>query len=192
MPMRSTPAVGFTPRDIAFREQRPRTTSVGLLRTTSVCSGRGRFIAAAQVRYHGASRAAPLRRGSVELHQIKRGKDTVDRVAWLAFFALMPPLWVSGVWLFARSGLTRRRKILWALFLLGVGAAVGWFLPLASIRNRFLVLLALLQRSLSSTSSSQSQTVPSYSGFGPAPLRSARCSRLLRSPGWHSRYRDTH
>ena len=80
----------------------------------------------------------------MELHQIKRGKDTVDRVAWLAFFALMPPLWVSGVWLFARSGLTRRRKILWALFLLGVGAAVGWFLPLASIRNRFLVLLALL------------------------------------------------
>jgi len=56
----------------------------------------------------------------------------------------MPLLWTSGVWLFARSGLTARKKALWALFLIALGVAVGLLLPLAAIRNRFLVLLALL------------------------------------------------
>ena len=68
----------------------------------------------------------------------------LDRLAWFAFFGLMPLLWTSGVWLFMRSGLTALKKALWALFLVGVGVTVGLLLPLAAIRNRFLVLLALL------------------------------------------------
>ena len=50
----------------------------------------------------------------------------------------------SGVWLFAHSGLIARKKAIWGLFLVGVGVAVGLLLPLTAIRNRFLVLLALL------------------------------------------------
>jgi hypothetical protein len=68
----------------------------------------------------------------------------IDRAAWFVFFGLLPPLWVSGVRLFARSGLTPRRKALWAVFLAVVGAAIGLLLPLVAIRNRFLVLLVLL------------------------------------------------
>lgn len=68
----------------------------------------------------------------------------LDRAAWFAFFGLMPLLWASGVWLFVHSALTSRKKVLWALFLVGVGVAVGLLLPLTAIRNRFLLLLALL------------------------------------------------
>ena len=67
-----------------------------------------------------------------------------DRVAWIAFFGLMPPLWVSGVWLFVHSGLRPSRKAFWSLFLVAVGVAIGLLLPLVAIRNRFLVLLLLL------------------------------------------------
>ncbi len=70
--------------------------------------------------------------------------NVLDRAAWVAFIGLMPPLWASGVWLFARSGLTRRKKFVWTMLLVGVGAAIGFLLPLAAIRNRFLVLLLLL------------------------------------------------
>lgn len=75
---------------------------------------------------------------------IRLGNNVLDRVAWFAFFGLMPLLWASGVWLFAHSGLTPRKKALWALFLVALGFAVGLLLPLVAIRNRFLVLLALL------------------------------------------------
>ena len=68
----------------------------------------------------------------------------LDRAAWFAFFGLVPLLWASGVWLFAHSGLTPRKKTLWVLFLVALGGAIGLLLPLAAIRNRFLVLLALL------------------------------------------------
>lgn len=68
----------------------------------------------------------------------------LDRAAWFVFYGLLPVLWASGVWLFARSGLTPRKKALWATFLVIIGAAIGWLLPLVAIRNRFLVLLMLL------------------------------------------------
>jgi hypothetical protein len=78
------------------------------------------------------------------LQEISWGKHTLDRATWVVFFGIMPPLWATGVWLFAHSGLTRRKKVLWALFLISVGVAVGFLLPLAAIRNRFLILFALL------------------------------------------------
>jgi len=68
----------------------------------------------------------------------------LDRVAWIAFFGLVPLLWASGVWLFMHSSLRSSRKALWSLFLVALGAAIGSFLPLVAIRNRILVLLALL------------------------------------------------
>ena len=68
----------------------------------------------------------------------------LDRAAWLVFFGLTPILWASGVWLFIRSSLPRRKKIGWALFLVACGIAIGLILPLPGIRNRFLVLIAAL------------------------------------------------
>ncbi len=68
----------------------------------------------------------------------------LDRAAWVAFLVILPPLWASGVWLFARSALSPRHKLLWTLFLLAVGAGIGLLLPLAGIRNRFFLLLAVL------------------------------------------------
>jgi len=68
----------------------------------------------------------------------------LDRAAWFVFFGLIPPLWASGVWLFSHSGLAPRKKALWAVFLAALGVAVGLLLPLVAIRNRFIVLLALL------------------------------------------------
>lgn len=71
-------------------------------------------------------------------------RPLLDRAAWLAFFALTPILWASGVWLFIRSTLPRPKKIGWAVFLVACGIAIGLVLPLPGIRNRFLVLLAAL------------------------------------------------
>ncbi len=68
----------------------------------------------------------------------------LERVAWFAFLGLVPVLWVSGLRLFLRTGLTRRRKAIWTLVLVGVGAAIGAVVPLAGIRNRFFAVLALL------------------------------------------------
>jgi hypothetical protein len=68
----------------------------------------------------------------------------LDRVAWFAFVVLVPVLWIGGLRLFLRSGLTRRRKVIWTLVLVGVGAAIGAMLPLAGIRDRFFVVLVLL------------------------------------------------
>ncbi len=68
----------------------------------------------------------------------------VDRVAWFVFVCLIVPLWVSGVTLFVHSGLRIRKKVLWSVFLVAVGIAIGVLLPLAGIRNRFFLLLALL------------------------------------------------
>ncbi len=68
----------------------------------------------------------------------------LENLAWVAFFALVSLLWVSGARLFARSALTRGRKIVWTLLLLGIGGVIGFLLPLHGIRDRFLIVLALL------------------------------------------------
>ncbi len=65
----------------------------------------------------------------------------LDVVAWVVFLGLSFILWASGVVLFLRSSLSLLRKTGWTLFLLSVGAAIGYMLPLPAIRNRFLVLL---------------------------------------------------
>jgi hypothetical protein len=68
----------------------------------------------------------------------------LDTVAWVVFLGVGPVLWVSGMRLFVHSGLSRSKKIGWVLLLVAVGAAIGWFLPLPAIRNRFLALLIAL------------------------------------------------
>ena len=68
----------------------------------------------------------------------------IDAVAWAVFFGLGPILWASGIFLFVKSELSPAKKIVWSLFLVAVGAAVGMLLPLVAIRNKFLLLLAVL------------------------------------------------
>jgi hypothetical protein len=68
----------------------------------------------------------------------------LDVVAWGIFLGLGPVLWVSGLWLFLSSSLSRPRKTAWATFLVSLGVLVGYLLPLPSIRNRFLALLMAL------------------------------------------------
>jgi hypothetical protein len=68
----------------------------------------------------------------------------LDFLAWGIFLGLGPVLWASGLWLFLLSSLSRPRKIAWAVFLVSLGIAVGYVLPLPSIRNRFLLLLVAL------------------------------------------------
>lgn len=68
----------------------------------------------------------------------------LDRAAWVAFLAFAPVLWATGIWLFVHSGLAPRKQIVWSLALVCVGVAIGFVLPLPSIRNRFLVLVVAL------------------------------------------------
>jgi hypothetical protein len=68
----------------------------------------------------------------------------VDALAWGIFFGVGPILWASGILLFVTSSLPPAKKVAWAAFLVAVGAAIGFFLPLVSIRNRFLLLIASL------------------------------------------------
>jgi hypothetical protein len=63
---------------------------------------------------------------------------------WAVFLAIGPILWVAGTRLFLRSGLTRGKKIAWAVFLVLLGGGVGLWMPLSAIRSRFLVLLVVL------------------------------------------------
>jgi hypothetical protein len=67
--------------------------------------------------------------------------EVLDLLAWAVFLGIGPILWASGVVLFLRSALSRLRKTGWTLFLVSVGIAIGYVLPLPGIRNRFLVLL---------------------------------------------------
>jgi hypothetical protein len=68
----------------------------------------------------------------------------VNALAWAVFFGAVPVLWASGIILFVRSEMPRAKKIGWALFLVTVGVAVGSLLPLSAIRNRLLLVLAVL------------------------------------------------
>jgi hypothetical protein len=68
----------------------------------------------------------------------------VDAFARVVFFGVGPVLWVSGILLFVKSDLSPAKKVAWAVLLVAAGAAIGSFLPLSSIRNRFLLLLAVL------------------------------------------------
>jgi hypothetical protein len=73
-----------------------------------------------------------------------RGREVLDRGAWIAFLGLIPPLWASVLWPFVHSGPGRRTKAVWSLFLVALGFAIGLLFPLSGIRHRALVLLALL------------------------------------------------
>ena len=68
----------------------------------------------------------------------------LDIAAWAAFTILLPILWLSGVRLFLRSGLTRRKRILWSVTLVALGVVAGFVLSLSGIRDRFLLLLVAL------------------------------------------------
>lgn len=68
----------------------------------------------------------------------------LDVFGWLLFFGAGLLLWASGILLFARSNLSPAKKVGWTAFLVAAGVAIGSLLPLTSIRNRFLLLLAVL------------------------------------------------
>jgi hypothetical protein len=68
----------------------------------------------------------------------------LDVFGWLLFFGAGLLLWASGVFLFARSNLSPAKKVGWTTFLVAAGVAIGFFLPLVSIRNRFVLLIAAL------------------------------------------------
>jgi hypothetical protein len=69
---------------------------------------------------------------------------SMDRMAWVAFFTIVPLLWANGVRLFVGSALPAPRKAAWSVLLVLIGVAVGALLPLAGIRNRFALLLLAL------------------------------------------------
>lgn len=71
-------------------------------------------------------------------------REVLDAFAWVVFIGLVPTLWLSGVRLFVNSTLTRRRKVVWSTVLVSVGLAIGFLLPLTSIRNKCLLLIAVL------------------------------------------------
>jgi hypothetical protein len=50
-------------------------------------------------------------------------------------------LWVLGLQLFLRSGLSAQHRVIWTAVLVLAGAAIGMLLPAASIRHKFILLL---------------------------------------------------
>jgi len=68
----------------------------------------------------------------------------LNTFAWVIFFGFGPLLWMSGLRLFLESPLSRPKKIGWSVMLIVLGVAIGGVLPLAAIRNRFLLLAAAL------------------------------------------------
>jgi hypothetical protein len=68
----------------------------------------------------------------------------LEVLAWAVFFGAGIILWASGLLLFASSRLSPAKKIAWSGFLVVVGAVIGFLLPLVAIRNRFLLLVAVL------------------------------------------------
>ncbi len=55
-------------------------------------------------------------------------------------FVAAAGLWLSGLRLFLRAHLSRRRKVLWSGFLLCVGIVIGCLLPQAAILEKFLII----------------------------------------------------
>jgi len=68
----------------------------------------------------------------------------LDYGAWVVFWCLLPLLWVNGMQLFRRSSLPAAKKVAWSLFLVSVGVAIGVLLPMRGIRDRFLIVVALI------------------------------------------------
>ena len=62
----------------------------------------------------------------------------------LAILLAASVLWVTGLRIFLRSGLSRRRKTTWSAFLVLVGLGIGVVLPLRQVWNKFLLVLAIL------------------------------------------------
>lgn len=53
-------------------------------------------------------------------------------------------LWLSGLRLFVRTELSRRRKLVWTACLVATGGVVGLLLSRSQVWEKFLLLLALL------------------------------------------------
>jgi hypothetical protein len=70
--------------------------------------------------------------------------EVFEFAAWAAFLVIGTLLWLAGIRLFLNSKISRRKKILWPLFLVSLGLGIGSLLPLASIRNKCLLLFAVL------------------------------------------------
>ncbi|MBI1743459.1 hypothetical protein HYR54_10405 [Candidatus Acetothermia bacterium] len=68
----------------------------------------------------------------------------LETVESLLFFGVGPILWVSGLWLFVHSSLSRRRKVIWTIVLIGVGAVIGLVLPFSAIRNKYALMLLVM------------------------------------------------
>ena len=68
----------------------------------------------------------------------------LETVESLLFFGVGPILWASGFWLFVHSGLSRRRKVLWTIALIVVGAVIGLVLPVNAIRDKYALTLLVL------------------------------------------------
>lgn len=53
-------------------------------------------------------------------------------------------LWLSGLRLFLRAELSRRRRLVWTACLVGTGGVIGVLLSRPQVWEKFLILLALL------------------------------------------------
>jgi hypothetical protein len=68
----------------------------------------------------------------------------LEQLARVAFVIGATLLWFAGLQLILQSGLSRRRKIGWAGFLLLVGIATGVLLPLSQLWSKFSLLILIL------------------------------------------------
>ncbi len=62
----------------------------------------------------------------------------------LLVVAAAAALWVAGLRLFLRAGLSARHKLAWTAALAATGGAIGLLLSATQVWEKFLVLLALL------------------------------------------------
>ena len=71
-------------------------------------------------------------------------REMFEVAAWAVFLVFGTLLWLAGARLFLQSSLSRRKKIVWLLVLVVLGFGISRILPLAAIRNRCLLLIAVL------------------------------------------------